>query len=121
MNAKSFIETRDMFFLTTIDHTGRPNVSYKGGDPGFVKVIDNIILVFPSYDGNGMYMSMGNITENNKIGMLFIAYDRPHRICVHGLASIDKSDPLLNEYKETDLVVRVKLTDLWQNCPRSIH
>jgi predicted pyridoxine 5'-phosphate oxidase superfamily flavin-nucleotide-binding protein len=120
-DTKGFIETRDMFFLSTIDHTGRPTVSYKGGDPGFVKVIDSTTLAFPSYDGNGMYMSMGNITENNKIGMLFIAFDKPHRIRVHGLASIDINDPLLNEYKEADLVVRVKLTDLWQNCPRYIH
>ena len=120
-NVRDFISSRDMFFLSTIDHTGRPTVSYKGGDAGFVKVIDNKTLVFPSYDGNGMFMSMGNIDENNKIGMLFIAFDKPHRIRVHGHATVSKDDPLIKEYKEADLIVRVTLTDLWQNCPRYIH
>ncbi len=118
---KGFIESRDMFFLSTIDHTGRPTVSYKGGDPGFVKIIDQNTLVFPSYDGNGMYMSMGNIAEQSKVGMLFIAFDKPHRIRVHGTATVHRDDPLLAEFKEAELIVRVKLTDLWQNCPRYIH
>ncbi len=119
--SKGFIESRNMFFLSTIDHTGRPTVSYKGGDVGFVKVVDATTLAFPSYDGNGMFMSMGNIVEQSKVGMLFIAFDKPHRIRVHGNASIDRHDPLLAEYKEAELIVRVKLTDLWQNCPRYIH
>ena len=118
---KGFIESRDMFFLSTIDHTGRPTVSYKGGDPGFVKIVDSTTLVFPSYDGNGMYMSMGNIAEQSKVGMLFIAFDKPHRIRVHGTATVHRDDPLLAEFKEAELIVRVKLTDLWQNCPRYIH
>jgi predicted pyridoxine 5'-phosphate oxidase superfamily flavin-nucleotide-binding protein len=119
--SKGFIESRNMFFLSTIDHTGRPTVSYKGGDVGFVKIVDATTLAFPSYDGNGMFMSMGNIVEQSKVGMLFIAFDKPHRIRVHGNASIDRNDPLLAEYKEAELIVRVKLTDLWQNCPRYIH
>ena len=119
--SKEFIESRNMFFLSTIDHTGRPTVSYKGGELGFVKIINANTLVFPSYDGNGMFMSMGNIAEQSKVGMLFIAFDKPHRIRVHGHASIDRNDPLLAEYKEAELIVRVKLTDLWQNCPRYIH
>ncbi len=118
---KDFIESRDMFFLSTIDHTGRPTVSYKGGAPGFVKVVDATTLAFPSYDGNGMYMSMGNIAEQGKVGMLFIAFDKPHRIRVHGNATVHRDDPLLAEYKEAELIVRVQLTDLWQNCPRYIH
>lgn len=118
---KGFIESRDMFFLSTIDHTGRPTVSYKGGDPGFVKIVDSSTLVFPSYDGNGMYMSMGNIAGQAKVGLLFIAFDKPHRIRVQGTASVHRDDPLMAEYKEAELIVRVKLTDLWQNCPRYIH
>ncbi len=118
---KAFIESRDMFFLSTIDHTGRPTVSYKGGDAGFVRVVDATTLAFPSYDGNGMFMSMGNIAQQGKVGMLFIAFDKPHRIRVHGEATVHRDDPLLAEYKEAELIVRVKLTDLWQNCPRYIH
>ncbi len=118
---RGFIESRDMFFLSTIDHNGHPTVSYKGGDPGFVRVVDATTLAFPSYDGNGMYFSMGNIAQQPNVGLLFIAFDKPHRIRVHGEASVDKDDPLMAEFKEAEMIVRVKLTTLWQNCPRYIH
>jgi hypothetical protein len=71
---KAFIESRDMFFLSTIEHQGRPTVCYKGGDPGFVRVIDSKAVVFPCYDGNGMFYSMGNLLGNQQIGMLFINF-----------------------------------------------
>jgi predicted pyridoxine 5'-phosphate oxidase superfamily flavin-nucleotide-binding protein len=67
---KEFIETRDMFWLATVDHEGRPTVSYKGGDPGFVRVLDTKTIAFPCYDGNGMFYSMGNLMGNSKVGML---------------------------------------------------
>jgi uncharacterized protein len=118
---QGFIESRDMFFLTTIDHRGFPTCSYKGGNTGFVKVVDSKTLAFPSYDGNGMYLSMGNITQNNKIGMLFIDFETPHRVRVHGTASISKDDPLLSEYHEAELIVRVQIEEVFINCPRYIH
>ena len=91
-DAKGFIEHSEMFFLTTINEKGQPTVSYKGGDVGFVKVLDDNTLIFPSYDGNGMFLSMGNIKGNAQIGMLFISFERPHRIRVQGTASISQ-DP----------------------------
>ncbi len=118
---QSFIESRDLFFLTTIDHCGYPTCSYKGGPPGFVRVLDGKTIAFPSYDGNGMFLSMGNITENGKVGMLFIDFETPHRIRVHGEASIDRSDPLLKEFHEAELVVRVTVAEIFINCPRYIH
>ncbi|MBT9096872.1 pyridoxamine 5'-phosphate oxidase family protein [Methylovulum psychrotolerans] len=118
---KGFIETRDMLFLTTVDHRGYPTCSYKGGVPGFVKVLDSKTLVFPSYNGNGMFLSMGNISVNAKVGLLFIDFTTPHRIRVHGVASIDHNDPLLAEYHEAELVVRVTVTEVFVNCPRYIH
>jgi predicted pyridoxine 5'-phosphate oxidase superfamily flavin-nucleotide-binding protein len=119
--ARVFIEGADMFFLSTVDHNGRPTVSYKGGDPGFVKIVDATTLVFPSYDGNGMFFSMGNIARNAEIGLLFISFERPHRIRVQGRATISRDDPTMSVYKEADLVVRMHLSELWQNCPRYIH
>jgi len=116
-----FIQSRDMFFLTTVDHRGYPTCSYKGGNPGFVKVVDSKTLAFPSFDGNGMFLSMGNITANPKIGMLFIDFENPHRVRVHGTASIDRNDPLLKEFVEAELVVRVNITEIFINCPRYIH
>ncbi|MEX2516669.1 MAG: pyridoxamine 5'-phosphate oxidase family protein [Gammaproteobacteria bacterium] len=120
-DAKAFIEARDMFFLSTVDDRGRPTVSYKGGDPGFVKIIDATTLAFPSYDGNGMYFSVGNIAGQAQVGMLFIDFEKPHRIRVQGTASVAANDPLKDQWKEAELVVRVTLSELWQNCPRYIH
>jgi uncharacterized protein len=118
---KAFIESRDFFFLTTVDHLGRPTVSYKGGNPGFVRAIDATTLIFPSYDGNGMYLSMGNITANPHVGFLFIDFERPFRLRVQGTAEISDAPELLASFKEAELVVRVKITELWMNCPRYIH
>ncbi len=118
---KRFIESRDMFFLSTVDHNGRPTVSYKGGLPGFVKVLDPQTIAFPSYDGNGMYMSVGNITAHPEIGILFIAFDKPFRIRFQGRAEVVRDAASLALFKEAELVVKVKLSELWMNCPRYIH
>ena len=116
-----FIESRDFFFLTTVDHRGYPTCSYKGGNPGFVKVVDAQTLAFPSFNGNGMFLSMGNIKGNAKVGLLFIDYETPHRIRVHGDATIDANDSLLIEFPGAELIVRVKISEIFINCPRYIH
>ncbi|MGB4812373.1 MAG: pyridoxamine 5'-phosphate oxidase family protein [Methylophilaceae bacterium] len=115
-----FIQTAEMFFLSTIDHQDRPTVSYKGGDAGFVKVLDSNTLIFPSYDGNGMFFSMGNIISNANVGLLFISFETPNRLRIQGSASISKAPELMAHYKEADFVVTVKLSELWVNCPRYI-
>ena len=116
-----FIASRDMFFLSTINAVGRPTVSYKGGEPGFVRVLDPKTIVFPSYDGNGMFLSMGNIALTGLVGLLFIDFETPHRVRVQGRASVSASDPLLASFKDAELVVRVAVSDVWVNCPRYIH
>lgn len=118
---RAFIESRDFFFLTTVDHRGYPTCSHKGGNPGLVRVVDNKTLAFPSYDGNGMYLSMGNLRGNPKIGLLFIDFETPHRVRVHGDASIADDDPLLAEYPGAEMIVRVALREIFINCPRYIH
>jgi uncharacterized protein len=118
---KEFIESRDMFFLSTIDHQGRPTVSYKGGDPGFVRVLDSKTVAFPCYDGNGMFYSMGNLLGNRQVGMLFVNFEKPHRLRLQGNAIVDDNDPLLQEYSEAQLVVRVTVTEIFRNCPRYVH
>ena len=118
---RAFIESRDMFFLSTIDHEGRPTVSYKGGDPGFVRVVDSKTVAFPCYDGNGMFYSMGNLLGNPQVGLLFISFEKPHRLRLQGIASIDDDDPLLPEYPEAQLIVRVGVTEIFRNCPRYVH
>ena len=119
--AQGFIGSRDMFFLSSIDHQGRPTVSYKGGDPGFVKVLDAGTIAFPSYDGNGMYFSVGNIDANPEIGCLFIDFERPFRLRLQGRAELVKEGPLLGLFKEAELAVKVQVSDVWMNCPRYVH
>jgi len=118
---REFIEARDMFFLSSVDHRGYPTVSYKGGDPGFVRVVDERTLAFPNYDGNGMYLSVGNLTRDPKVGLLFIDWEQPSRVRVHGDASVDLEDPLAREYREAQFIVRVRVREVFPNCPRYIH
>ena len=89
---RAFIESMDCFFLATADEHGQPNCSYKGGDVGFVSVLDERTLAFPNYDGNGMYLSMGNLLVNPEVGLLFVAFERQRRLRLNGTASIDESD-----------------------------
>src|ERR671918_2898611 len=108
---RAFIEARDMFFLATADEEGRPQCSYKGGAPGFVRVLDERTIAFPSYDGNGMYLSMGNALVNPHVGLLFIDFEGRKRLRLNGVASVDPHDLLLAEYPEAQLIVRVRATE----------
>jgi len=118
---RDFIAARDMFFITTVDEFGRPTVSYKGGDSGFVRVIDKKTIAFPGYDGNGMFLTAGNIKANNQVGLLFIDFENPHRMRLHGTATIDVNDPLLDEYIDAQYMIRITIRNLFINCPRYIH
>ena len=118
---KAFIEALPMFFLATADEDGKPNCSYKGGDPGFVRVLDERTIAFPGYDGNGMYLTFGNALVNPHVGLLFIDFEGRKRLRLNGVASIDEGDDLLAEYPEAQFVVRVRATEVFPNCPRYIH
>jgi hypothetical protein len=120
---RRFIERMDMFFLATADAAGQPQCSYKGGDPGFVRVLDERTLAFPNYDGNGMYLSLGNVLVNPSVGLLLIDFlaARPSRMRIEGRASIAEHDELRWEYPGAEFVVRVKVQRVFPNCPRYIH
>ena len=114
-----FISTRDMFFLSTLNSRGEPTVSYKGGPVGFIQVINNE-LIFPNYDGNGMFLSVGNLVKNEKVGLLFIDFETPRRLRVQGAAKFDQQ-PDLQLFPEAQFLIRIKPTEIWVNCPRYIH
>jgi predicted pyridoxine 5'-phosphate oxidase superfamily flavin-nucleotide-binding protein len=116
-----FIESRNLFFLATADAAGQPDVSYKGGDAGFVRVTADDELAFPSYDGNGMFRSLGNVQVNPAVGLLFIDFERPNRLRVNGRARIVFDDPLLASFAGAQLVVRVRAERIFPNCPRYVH
>jgi uncharacterized protein len=118
---RAFIEARDMFFLASVDATGQPTCSYKGGDPGFVSVLDDETLAFPSYDGNGMFLSLGNVAEAAGVGLLFIDFESPRRMRVDGSARIVWEHPLLARYQGAQLLVLVTAKRIYPNCPRYIH
>lgn len=110
-----------MFFLATVDVLGQPTCSYKGGDPGFVTVVDDRTIAFPNYDGNGMYLSMGNVDATRRVGLLFIDFERQRRIRVDGTAELRHDDPLLPGYPGAQFVVRVHADRIYPNCPHYIH
>ena len=118
---RAFIERMDMFFLATADAEGRPNCSYKGGDPGFIRVLDPQTLVFPNYDGNGMYLSMGNTIVNPEVGLLFIDFEKQKRMRLNGTAQIEPANSIKPHYSEAQFVVKVKVRQVFPNCPRYIH
>jgi uncharacterized protein len=120
---RAFIERMDMLFLATADADGRPQCSYKGGDPGFVAVVDEHTIAFPNYDGNGMYLSAGNMGVNPHVGLLFVDFAGrpPRRLRLNGTASVAHDDPLLERYPGAQFVVRVRAEQVFPNCPRYIH
>jgi len=118
---KSFIESAIYFFLSTADAEGRPDCSFKGGPPGFVRVTGESEIAFPDYDGNGMFKSLGNLLLNVHVGLLFIdLHERPRRLPVNGSATVSREDPLLAETIGAQLIVRVKARAIFPNCPRYI-
>jgi len=118
---RAFIEARDMFFIATTDEEGQPQCSYKGGEPGFVRVLDDTTIAFPIYDGNGMYLTAGNLVATKKVGLLFIDFEGRKRMRLNGVATVAADDPLVAEYPDAQLVVRVSATEVFPNCPRYIH
>ena len=118
---KAFIESLPFFFLATADSQGRPDCSFKGGAPGFVRVLAPDLLVYPDYDGNGMFKSLGNIHSNRHVGLLFIGMgEKPKRLRVSGLAELSFDDPLLADCPGGQLLVRIRPTHVFPNCPRYI-
>src|SRR5262245_62073638 len=118
---KTFIEGAIYFFLATADADGRPDCSFKGGAPGFIRVIGPSELAWPDYDGNGMFKSLGNIRVNASVGLLFIdMHERPRRLRVNGTASVSREDPMLAKTVGAQMIVRVQARAIFPNCPRYI-
>ncbi|HVL99862.1 MAG TPA: pyridoxamine 5'-phosphate oxidase family protein [Egibacteraceae bacterium] len=118
--ARAFIAACDMCFLATADADGVPTCSYKGGDPGFVKVLDERTLALPSYDGNGMFLSIGNVLANPAVGLLFVDFAGGGRLRVQGRAAVEEG-PLLRSWTGAQLALRVTVTAVFPNCNRYVH
>lgn len=118
---RAFIESVEFFFLATADAKGRPDCSFKGGAPGFVRVTGPDELTFPDYDGNGMFKSLGNIHLNPNVGLLFIRMgESPRRLRVNGTAVVSRDDPAIGHFVGAQLLIRIKARAIFPNCPRYI-
>jgi predicted pyridoxine 5'-phosphate oxidase superfamily flavin-nucleotide-binding protein len=118
---KAFVESAPFFFLATADAAGRPDCSFKGGQPGFVRIVAPDLLVFPDYDGNGMFRSLGNLRVNPQLGLLFMKIgEKPGRLRINGRCELSFDDPSLDSFLGAQALVRVSPTDIFPNCPRYI-
>ncbi len=120
-NFAGFIRARDMFFIASTDADGFPDCSYKGGDPGFVRVLDETTLAFPVFDGNGMFRTIGNLRVNPHVGLLFVDLETGTRLRVNGDARVDFDDPLVASYQGALCVVRIQVRSAFANCRRYVH
>lgn len=118
---RDFIQARDYFYLSTVDPNGWPTVSYKGGPTGVVQVLDERTISFPFYDGNGMFLSAGNVAATAKIGLLFIDMEVPNRLRVHATARIAQSEAALSRFPGAEIVIEATVDNIFLNCGRYIH
>ncbi len=115
-----FVSARDMLFLATCDPGGQPTCSFKAGAPGFIRVIDRQTLLFPWYDGNGMFLSAGNVAATSRIGLLLIDFEAQRRLRLEGDAELVDDPATIAGFPGAQFVVLVRLRRIYPNCPRYI-
>ncbi len=118
---RRLIEQAPFLWLATTDRAGWPEVSYKGGAPGFVHVFEDRRLRFPSYDGNGMYRSLGNIVDDERVGLLFCRFEPPWRLRLRGRARLIDEPEALACWPGAEAVVEVDIEVAFPNCGRYVH
>jgi predicted pyridoxine 5'-phosphate oxidase superfamily flavin-nucleotide-binding protein len=98
---QNFIEKQEMMFISTADAKGECDSSFRAGDAGFVMVLDRHHILYPEYKGNGVMASMGNISENPNIGLLFLDFfETKVGLHVNGKAKIVKKEELKENLKK---------------------
>jgi uncharacterized protein len=117
---RAFIESAPFFFLSSVDEHGRPTVSYKGGAPGFVRVVEPGALVFPAFDGNGMFLTLGNIATTAQVGLLFISFESPRRLRVQGTARVLENEGP-HHVPGAMYLLHIQAEQIFVNCGRYIH
>lgn len=117
---RRMIEQASFFFIAT-SHGDYVDCSMRAGAPGFIQITGPGELEFPEYDGNSMYRTLGNITRNPNVGLLFVKFDgKTYRIRINGRATILDDPAALARHHAAKLVVQVKC-ELFSNCPRGVH
>jgi hypothetical protein len=108
------------FFLATSSPDGRCDCSFKGGGPGLIRIIDARRFAFPDFDGNGAFLSLGNILLNPQVGCLFIDFSDGARLRVNGRASVHEDGPIAALFPEHRRVVLVEIEQVVPNCPQHV-
>jgi predicted pyridoxine 5'-phosphate oxidase superfamily flavin-nucleotide-binding protein len=116
-----WIHQADCVYVATIDPSGQPECSYKGGLPGFIRVTGPRGLEIPSYDGNGMYRTLGNAAAVARIGLLFLFPELKAKLRVNGTCEVVTDAAALAAHHGAEAVVRVGVTAVFENCPRYLH
>ena len=115
------VRDQSAVWVATVDADGWPDVSYKGGNPGFVKVIDPSELQLPIYNGNGMWRTLGNVRDNGRVALLFVDQARPWRMRVHGIGAVLTDPAAVEAFHGAEAVLRVQVARVFPNCGRYIH
>lgn len=115
------IRAQSTVWVSTVDAQGWPDVSYKGGDVGFVEVASPTEIRIPSYDGNGMMRSLGNVVDTGRVALLFVDTARPWRLRVHATARVSTELADIERHLGATAVLIVTIGRIFPNCGRYIH
>ncbi len=115
-----FIAKQQMMFISTADASGNCDSSFRAGEPGFVKVMNECTIVYPEYRGNGVYASLGNIIENPHVGLLFIDFfEDCIGLHVNGKAFIEEEIDGFEDVR-AERWVRIKVEEAYIHCSKHI-
>jgi predicted pyridoxine 5'-phosphate oxidase superfamily flavin-nucleotide-binding protein len=125
-----FIQARDSFYMASVSEDGWPYIQHRGGDVGFLKVVDETSLVFLNYTGNGQYQSMGNLTADNRVALFLMSYPQKRRLKILGRAELfclenlpqelDSLSSIIASKERVESVIQIHLEAFDWNCPQYI-
>ncbi len=123
----AFLGERDSFYLATATAEGQPYIQHRGGPKGFLKVLDDKTLGFADFGGNKQYITLGNLTENDRAHIFLMDYANRQRVKLWGRARVVEDDPALLErlvdpaYRgRPERVILFEITAWDVNCPQHI-
>jgi hypothetical protein len=123
----AFIAARDSFYMGTVNSDGWPYIQFRGGAPGFLKVLDQQTLGFADFQGNLQYISTGNLAENDRVFLFLMNYAQRQRLKIFGRALVvDNDSELLQQLSDLNYSAEVERAILihieaWDwNCPQHI-
>mgnify|MGYP000268278269 FL=1 len=125
-NEMEFINESDSFYMASVSETGWPYVQHRGGNKGFVSIIDEATIGFSDFSGNKQYISVGNFKSNNKVSLFFMDYKNKRRLKLIGHVQVINDEAILNKLAPIDYSARIERGIIitiegydW-NCPQHI-